>query len=86
MKAEIKEAAQETPEQPIKELAESSGPRTELEKTERGKRKNGDATAHRACRSASKATASVLAASEAMELIMFPPTNDCFHLAVMLHA
>lgn len=85
MKAEIKEAAQEKPEQPIKELAESSGPRTEMEKTERGKRKNGDATTSRACRSASKATAT-LAASQAMEVIIFPPTNDCFHLTLKLHA
>lgn len=58
MKAEIKE---EKPEQPLKELAESSGPRTEMEKTERGKRKNGDATTSRACRTASQATASALA-------------------------
>lgn len=61
MKAEIKEAAQEKPEQPIKELAESSGPRTEMEKTERGKWKNGDPTTSRARRTASQATASALA-------------------------
>lgn len=83
IKAEIKEAAEE---KPIKELAESSRPRTETEKTERGKQKNGDCTTSHPCRSASEAAASALAASEVMELIIFPPTHECFHLALKLNA
>lgn len=62
MKAEIKEPAAETPAQPIKELAGSSSAGTATEKTERGKRKNGDCPSSQACRCASEVLA--LAASE----------------------
>lgn len=75
MKAEIKEPAEETPARPIKELAEGSRPRTETEKTEGGKRKNGDCPTSHAYRCASKVILY-------LEVIIFLPTNECSHLAL----
>lgn len=79
MKAEIKGTAEETPVQPIKELAEGS--RTEM-------KKNGDRPTSHACRWASEAVASALAASEPLGskrlYVLYQQRLNCLCLKVAL--